>query len=118
MEERMPDFQLTGSEIDTIVNYLTTVLVTDLASVEVPKVLAANGRRLYFEKYSCQACHQYRERGGAIGPDLSEAGQRLTSEWIYHYLRDSHRLVGSTPEPALRLPEPDALAISAFLLAR
>jgi len=47
-----------------------------------------------------------------------EAGRRLTPEWLYYYLRDSHRLVGTTPEPALRLPEPDARAITAFLLAR
>jgi mono/diheme cytochrome c family protein len=118
LEERMPDFQLSPSEIDTIVNYLTTVLVADLAPVEVPLSLAPAGRRLYFEKYSCQACHQHGVRGGAIGPDLTEARKRLTPEWIYHYLRDNHRLVGPTPEPTLRVPEPDALAISAFLLAR
>ena len=118
VEERMPHFQLTAAEINTVVNYLTTVLVTDLAPVEIPKQLAPQGRRLYFQKYTCQACHQRGERGGAIGPELTQAGRRLTPEWIYHYLRDSHRLVGTTPEPALRLPEPDARAITAFLLAR
>lgn len=118
LEERMPEFQLTASEIATVVNYATTVLVKDLAPVVIPKRLTLQGRRLYFGKYTCQACHQWGDRGGAIGPELTPAGRRLSPEWIYHYLRDSHRLVGSSPEPALRLPEPDARAITAFLLAR
>lgn len=116
MEERMPNFRLTANEIDTIVNYFGTVLVVDLpAAGEIPGELAREGRRLYFEKYACQACHQLGEQGGAIGPELTTVAKRLTPEWLLAYLRDAHRLVGDVPEPAWKMPDADARAIAAFL---
>ncbi|MBI3666945.1 MAG: cytochrome c [Acidobacteria bacterium] len=116
MEERMPKFRLAPAEIDTIVNYLGTVLVVDLPGAGViPRELTAKGRKLYFEKYACQACHQRGEQGGAIGPELTAVGKRLTPQWLFYYLRDSHRLVGDVPEPALKLPEEEARAVAAFL---
>ncbi|MBI3695956.1 MAG: c-type cytochrome [Acidobacteria bacterium] len=116
MEERMPRFRLAKEEIQTIANYLGTVLVADWeSSGAIPRELAARGRLLYFEKYACHACHQSGEQGGAIGPDLTGVRRRLTSEWLLHYLRDSHALAGDVPEPALRLPEDEALAVAAFL---
>jgi mono/diheme cytochrome c family protein len=116
LEERMPHFRLTGEEVRTIANYAGTVLVADWETPgAVPRALAPRGRSLYFEKYACQACHQLGPEGGAIGPELTGVGRRLTTAWLLHYLRDSRALTGDVPEPALRLPEDEARAIVAFL---
>ena len=42
---------------------------------------AASGERLFFEKAQCSGCHQVNARGGAVGPDLSNAG-RLSADAI------------------------------------
>ena len=40
---------------------------------------AASGERLFFDKAKCSGCHQVNGRGGAVGPDLSNAA-RLSTE--------------------------------------
>ncbi len=116
LEERMPRFRLTKPEIQTIASYIGAVLVADWPpSGPLPRQLAARGRALYYERYACHACHQIGDQGGAVGPELTGVRRRLTSEWLLHYLRDSHALAGDVPEPALRLPEEEARAVAAFL---
>ena len=116
LQERMPHFRLAKEEIQTIANYVATVLVADWEpSGAMPRELAQRGRSLYYEKYACQACHQLGDQGGAVGPDLNGVSRRLTTEWLLHYLRDSRALTGEVPEPPLRLPEDEARAVVAFL---
>jgi putative heme-binding domain-containing protein len=45
---------------------------------------AASGRRLFFTAAGpqCAACHQYRGRGGRVGPDLSRIGRQQARERI------------------------------------
>lgn len=63
----MPDEQL----------WQMTAYVSSLSKpayeVDVPGDTAA-GRALYFGKAGCSKCHMIRGKGGALGPDLSNAG--------------------------------------------
>ncbi len=122
MTERMPKFNLTVSEVETIVAYAKTVLVnnripqTVFAPGELTPLLAARGRKLYFEKYACQACHQIGLDGGAIGPELTEISERLSEGWLYAWLKGSQELVPNVNEPQYHLSDEEAHALSAFLL--
>ncbi|MEK6661379.1 MAG: c-type cytochrome, partial [candidate division NC10 bacterium] len=88
MTERMPKFNMSDAEVETIVSYAKTVLIHEgipekvFTPSELTPQLATQGRRLYFEKYACQACHQIGLEGGAIGPELTEISQRLTEGWL------------------------------------
>ncbi len=122
MVERMPKFNLTVEEVETVVSYAKTVLVNNsipekvFAPGELTLQLAERGRKLYFEKYACQACHQIGLEGGAIGPELTEISERLTEGWLYAWLKGSQKLVPNVKEPQYRLSDEEARALSAFLL--
>lgn len=122
LEERMPRFRLSRGDIDVLATYIENVLVdsnvpkTVLAPSEITADLVSKGRDLYYETYACDSCHQIGTSGGAIGPDLTLAAERLTDGWIYAWLRDSRSLEPEAREPAYELPDGEARAITAFLL--
>ncbi|MBI3877671.1 MAG: c-type cytochrome, partial [Verrucomicrobia bacterium] len=76
----------------------------------------ARGREL-FESLGCVACH--RAELSAInrrtGPDLSEAGARLSPQWISKWLEDPQHFRTNTAMPAMSLMAPDRADITAFL---
>jgi cytochrome c oxidase cbb3-type subunit 3 len=43
---------------------------------------AGRGEALYLGKGACQTCHLLRGRGGAVGPDLSDVGQRRGASYL------------------------------------
>ncbi len=122
LEERMPRFRLSPGDIEVLATYIENVLVdpnvprTVLAPSEITADLVRKGRDLYYETYACDSCHQIGISGGAIGPDLTLAAERLTEGWIYAWLRDSRSLEPEAREPAYDLPDGEARAITAFLL--
>lgn len=121
LAERMPRFRLTRDEIDVLAGYIETVLVDAsvprlvFAPGEITPLLVERGRDLFYQRYACDSCHQVGTQGGAIGPDLTLAGERLQEGWIYAWLRESRRLDPSAREPVSNLSEDDARAITAFL---
>ena len=122
MQERMPKFHLSDAEVETIVSYMKLVLVNPNISEkafprsELAPALAAEGRRLYFEKYACDACHQVGLEGGVIGPELTQISRRLTEGWLLAWLQGSRKLVPNVKEPQYEMSEQEARAITAFLL--
>lgn len=122
LEARMPRFRLSGEEVEILATYIENVLVDPgvpkavLAPGEITADLVNTGRELYYETYACDSCHQIGTSGGAIGPDLTLAAERLTEGWIYAWLRDSRSLDPEAREPAYELPDEEARAITAFLV--
>lgn len=71
---------------------------------------AVQGRRLWHQ-HNCQACHQIYGFGGFLGPDLTNAGPRLTRARL-----DEVLTVGNSQMPAFHLDSPAIDAIEAYLL--
>lgn len=123
MIERMPRFNLTDDEVETIVNYMQTVLLKEniaervFRAGEITAALVAEGRKIYYEKYACQACHQIGLEGGAVGPELTQVSKRLTEGWLLAWLVSSQSLVPNVKEPQYGMSEAEARAVAAFLLA-
>lgn len=121
--ERMPRFRLPRDEIEVIVSYIGQVLVDPgvpkevLAEGEVTPALVERGRELYYSTYACDACHQIGLKGGALGPDLTTAAERLTEGWIYAWLRNSRQLDPNARGPVYEMLDEEARAITAFLLS-
>ncbi|HTS49470.1 MAG TPA: c-type cytochrome [Bryobacteraceae bacterium] len=76
---QMPPSALTPAQLWQLVAYVRT-----LGHVEQSKSTgdARQGEQVYLAKGGCAHCHTLRGHGGAIGPDLSDAGARLDSEFI------------------------------------
>ncbi len=81
----------------------------------------AIGKQL-FGALGCQVCHldtartkTHDPRIGAVGPDLSRAGQRLAPAWIARWLDAPRRLFPDTKMPAFRLQQPERSHLTAYL---
>jgi nitric oxide reductase subunit C len=126
LEERMPPFKILDAEDDAIYAYCRSTLVTDKVedlTEAVEKMplgtpeLIREGERLYFEKYACNACHQIDQKGGLVGPDLTEAGKRLRLEWVIYYLHDPKAFVKRSIEPVYAFTDREIQALTAFVVS-
>jgi cytochrome c1 len=121
---RMPKFNLTDGEVQTLTDYIMTVYQTpafDQESVPAnftPAEIEA-GRQLFYSKYACQSCHiaDPAKDKGYIGPMLASVGSRLTPAWMYHYLKDPQAMRPNNLEPNQHMSDADARNLTAFLSA-
>ena len=101
---RMPTFNFTREEADSLAAYFA-----DMSQVDFPyyrpakKEMAQKDRdeawKLFWQTFSCQACHAWNGTGGIIGPDQSDLANRLRREWIKDYLLDPQKFI-----PDVRMP--------------
>lgn len=74
-------------------------IVAYLRSIRLPPPTPPSDRfergKLVFESRHCRACHELNRRGGAIGPPLDRAVERLRPRWLRRFLADPR------PEPKL-----------------
>ncbi len=121
---RMPKFNLSDAEINTLTDYIMTVYQTpafdrDAQPVQSSPALVEKGRELFYGKYACQSCHivDPAKDKGYIGPALWGVGLRLTPMWVYHWLKDPQALRPGVAEPNQHLSDDDARALTAFLIS-
>lgn len=77
--------------------------------------LVEKGGKLFDEKYACLACHRINGEGGDVGPDLSRAGFRFNSKWVFRWIKYASSIKHETKMPNFAMPDEDALAITLFL---
>lgn len=77
--------------------------------------LAETGKRLYKNKYGCNACHRIGEDGGIVGPALDRAGFRLNATWVYRWIKYPQSMKPDTRMPNLGLSDADAKAVTMYL---
>jgi mono/diheme cytochrome c family protein len=77
--------------------------------------LVERGKRLYENKYGCNACHNVAGEGGKIGPALDRAGFRLNATWVYRWLKNPQAMDAHTRMPALGLSDADAKAVTMYV---
>jgi mono/diheme cytochrome c family protein len=123
VQARMPTFPLTEQEAVTLRDYIMTAFLDE----RVPRVaqvaqaitpdLAAQGEKLYWEKYPCFTCHQIQGKAGgaAVGPDLTDAWKRLNPEWMVQWIKNPQAFDPATLMPNLGVPDTEAIAIVAYL---
>jgi len=123
---RMPRFNLTDAEAQTLTDYILAVYQTpafDADSLDAAKFTAEGrerGRQLYYSKYACQSCHIIDPQNdkGYVGPTLTQIGAKLTAAWTFHYLKNPQRLRPGNIEPNQHMSDDDARALTAFLMAQ
>ncbi|HEY3216321.1 MAG TPA: c-type cytochrome [Candidatus Eisenbacteria bacterium] len=120
LEERMIQLQMPDDQRTFIASFVENVLRNDSIPGEIlPAASAAEeverGRKLFHERYGCQACHMIGGRGGFYGPVLDGAGQRLKTGWIYSWLKAPQRWRADAREPDYGLDDADARALTAYV---
>jgi hypothetical protein len=123
---RMPKFNLTDAEINTLTDYMLTVYQSPSIDPEtIPggsftPQLVEQGKQLYYSKYRCQSCHiiDPKQDKGYIGPVLSQAGLRLTPAWTFRWFKDPQLLRPGSGEPNQHMTDEDAKALTAFMMSQ
>ena len=123
---RMPRFNLTDGEINTLTDYMMTVYQTpafdrdEISDKDFSPALVQQGRELFYGKYDCQSCHivDSQKDKGYVGPALWSVGARLTPAWVAHYLKDPQSVRPGTIEPNQHISDADVRALTAFLSAQ
>lgn len=123
---RMPRFNMTDAEANTLADYITTVYQTPafdrdaLDPARFNGAEAQHGRELFYGRYACQSCHivDPAKDKGYIGPTLTQVGIRLNAAWIFHWLKNAQSLRPGSLEPVWNMPDSDDQAITAFLMAQ
>jgi len=89
----------------------------DFEKIQGPErsLLVKEGLYLLDEKYACMGCHKINGVGGEVGPDLSRAGKRFNSKWIYRWVQYASSIKEETKMPDFAMPDKDALAITLYL---
>ena len=122
---RMPKFNLTDQETNTLTDYILTTYQTpaferDSMHSASDSAAIEEGRQLFYSKYACQACHivDAQKDKGYIGPTLTEVGSRLNAIWVFEWLKGPQVLRPGTLEPDWKMDDADARSLTAFLMAQ
>jgi mono/diheme cytochrome c family protein len=123
MQARMPTFPLTEQEAVNVRDYIMTTFLDErvpkgaqVAQAVTPD-LAAQGEKLYWEKYPCFTCHQIQGKtgGAAVGPDLTDAWKRLNPEWMVQWIKNPQGFEPATLMPNLGVTDAEAVALVVYL---
>ena len=119
LSKQMPKFNLTEEEVEVITDYIKLALVDDevVAGEELGEITSndvAQGKKIYNEK-GCQSCHQIGLEGGALGPNLSVVGDRLTPDYIYMHLKDPQKWGSSNVAPNYNLDDDELKYLTRYL---
>ncbi|MBC8346542.1 MAG: c-type cytochrome [Candidatus Marinimicrobia bacterium] len=95
---RMPDCRLTETEVNTLIDWIGTE--TEETQLEpITYFLSRKVERLIDDFLPCKGCHQMDGKGGEIGPDLSNVGERLTNEFIKTAVNNPHETLPGSIMP-------------------
>ena len=91
------------------------------AAAQAPAGDAGRGKQIVSEK-GCLGCHRIGENasvrgtfGRDFGPALDRVGDKVTSAWLYDWIRDPKRYFPETNMPDLRLTDPQVADVATYL---
>lgn len=108
---RMPDFGLSGAELEALVAYLTdgdgaTRLPRPPDADPLSAFRRTEAARLLRTRSACLGCHALDGEGGRIGPELAGLGVRRPDAYVWAMIRDPR---GTRPRSVMpRSPEAPA----------
>jgi len=105
-----------------VVNYFTQELLSSDVPKNVPVITdmsmeqqIAAGKALY-DKKGCMVCHQIGASGGAVGPNLSNVGNRLNPGFIFVYLDNPRKFKSDVVEPTYGFSERERIMLTNYLM--
>jgi len=115
----MPAFVLGDDEIRDVTAFVLSLeFEKDYPGVNLADASSQEGERL-FTDLGCKACHSpVREEESLTRrvPNLSDAGAKLDSDWVFEYINDPRVYNSETRMPRVTLTEDDRKNITAYLM--
>ncbi len=118
---KMPNFYFSKEERAALVAFLMDQKDARVGSVEGLSLSDEDGqagRDLFFDTYSCDACHKPPEggNGGIVGPDLSKSSKRLKPDWVFAWLKDPQSIRPDSPMPNFGIPDSELRQLVAYIM--
>jgi mono/diheme cytochrome c family protein len=116
----MPNFQLTGREIEELSHYLFGQDVPEelarrvKTAGEEPAGDSANGKKLFAES-RCISCHTVDGKGQGSAPELVRIASAATRGWLLAYIRDPHSFNPRTPMPRYHFTDGESRDLVAYM---
>ncbi len=118
---RMPRFRMTEREASLMADYIKKVYVSDTIprfyEYELKAGDVARGKKL-FSDLECSGCHIINQKGGYVGPELDNVGDRLEAGWIYAWLLNPLKYKPETIHPDYGFTDEQARQLTAFLVTK
>lgn len=124
-KSKMPDFHFTDEEVAAVTEYLLTLKDEGISqsvlaglTLSDPKEID-KGKRIFVDKYACDGCHKVAAdgTGGTVGPNLSDAAQRLKPEWMFYWIKNPQAIHPATPMPNFGAPDDEVRSLVVYLLS-
>jgi mono/diheme cytochrome c family protein len=117
----MPDFNLSDTEVNTVIEYLASISgETYPYTFEPKKVINPedvwNGEKLYREVFACSGCHAIDGYGGEVGPDHTDLSSRLKREWIRQWLENPQAVKPDVSMPRFTFRDWEFEALTDYLM--
>lgn len=119
LKERMLDLHMEPHEADFLTEFFKMVAVDNFVTDTVDLTFTGEDSemgKLLFGSKGCSACHIVGGKGGFVGPALDKVGGRLTSGWIYAFLKDPQRYEPWSIQPNYALSDEEARTLTAYLM--
>jgi mono/diheme cytochrome c family protein len=121
---KMPNFFFTDQELSALVDYLMTLRDEGLEKTPLmgwdptDPALIEEGEFLFTEEFACDGCHKRSPggEGGIVGPELSDAMDRIQLVWLYYWLKDPQAMRPDTPMPDFNMSDDQARAVLAYMM--
>lgn len=119
--ERMPRFRMTEREASLMANYIKTVYISDdiprYFEYEIKPDDAIVGKQIV-DSLQCVNCHIINEKGGYLGPQLDNCGDRLEAGWVFSWLLDPLKYKPKTIQPDFGFSDKQARQVTAYLMTK
>ena len=111
---RMPNYSLSADEVEGVMTWIGSfsqkISIDHISNYQANKV-----QNLLDSQLSCLGCHKLNEQGGIVGPDLSNAGNRLTDEYIKMALEQPHMVMPESIMPKQILDKKTMQLLQSFI---
>jgi len=122
-----PHPTLSMEEALAMADYLLSLSMPGLAKNKVDDVPLTKGSKvrikiLFERNYGCIACHEGinlagQARGGISGPSLANAGNRLTADWVFNWLKTPEKFVARGRMPFFNLDDESAIKLTKYIMS-
>jgi cytochrome c551/c552 len=122
-----PHPSLSRQEAVAMADYLLSLTLPDLPQNKVGDAPLTKGNRvrvkiLFERNYGCIACHEGinlagQARGGISGASLANAGNRLTADWVYNWLKTPKKFIARGRMPFYNLDDESAIKLTKYILS-
>ncbi len=110
------------TDVDVVINFFQQELVSNDIPKKIPVITTmtmpeqiTKGKNLYDDK-GCKSCHQIGTEGGALGPNLSNVGNRLNPGFIFKHLENARKFKPDIVEPDYGFTERERIYLTNFLM--